>query len=84
MSECWICGEPTSRPIAAAVEHFEVMDLEKLRYVRGNIVAFGWVSGLRGSLTLVFPFLNTILNWKYRKWRLIIPEDANVCVREGK
>lgn len=72
MKTCIICGEKTERPIAAAVEHFRPIDWEQRHWVKGTFKAFGWSA----ALTLMFPFLNTILHWKYRKMRLVIEGET--------
>jgi hypothetical protein len=72
MKHCIICGDVTSQPIAAAVEHFRPFHWEHPRYIFGNIRTFGFLSGMRANLCLFFPFLGTLLNWKYRKMHLEI------------
>lgn len=70
MGKCVICDEKTNRPIAAAIDHFRLVEWNQWRYWRGNFTAFGWISGLKANLTLSFPILNTLWNWKHRKARL--------------
>lgn len=75
MKRCMICGDITERPFAAAVYHFRPIDWEQRHFLRGNFKAFGFRSGLRANLTLLFPFVNTLWNWKHRKSYLEIEED---------
>lgn len=70
MSTCIICGDTTPSPFTAFVYHFRPIDWEQRSYIRGNFKMFGLWSGLRANLTLMSPFLNTILNWKHRKGKL--------------
>ena len=72
MKHCIICGDETKRPYAAAVEHFRPFAWHDPKYIRGNIKTFGFWSGMRGNITLYFPFLNTLIHWRYRKSRLEI------------
>lgn len=69
---CCVCGEPTDKHVQAAFEHFWFYQSGQWQYWRGNIATFGFWSGLRGSLCLSFPFINTLVNWKHRKSRLMI------------
>lgn len=73
MGKCVICDGETSHPIKAALHHFRLVEWGQWQYWRGNIRTFGWTSGLRASLTLSFPILNTLWHWKHRKSRLVIP-----------
>jgi len=73
MKACIVCGEKTDRPIAAALRHFRLVDWGQWQYWPGNIRAFGFWTGLKSAITLSFPIINTLWNWKYRKSRLIIP-----------
>lgn len=70
MKNCIICGEKTARPFAAAVWHFRPIDWEQRKWVKGTFKTFG----LNTTLTLMLPFFNTLLYWKYRKMRLSIEE----------
>jgi hypothetical protein len=79
--KCPICGDKTSRPITAALDHFRPYESGQWRWLRGNIKTFGFWSGLRGTLCLVSPALNTILNWKYRHSRLEIPDGVQEADR---
>jgi len=78
MKTCIICGDHTSRPLAAVVYHFRPIDWEQRSFIMGNFQTFGFWSGLRSNLTLMFPFLNTILNWKYRKHRLVFADGSEL------
>lgn len=42
-----------------------VFDYKMTQYVRGNFVAFGFWSGLRANVTLLFPVMNWLLNRKH-------------------
>lgn len=75
MKTCIICGEPTNSPLREFLWHFRLVEWGQWRFWRGNIQAFGWFGGMRGNLTLSFPFLNTLINWKYRNARLVFPRD---------
>jgi hypothetical protein len=66
-SQCPICGQNTTAPFVSAISHFRPIDWEQRCYIRGNFKTFGFWSGLRANLTLLFPFINTVWNWKYRK-----------------
>jgi len=70
MKACIVCGEKTDRPILAALAHFKLVEWRQWRFWIGNFRTFGFWMGLKGSLTLSFPIVNTIWNWKYRKMRL--------------
>jgi hypothetical protein len=72
MGRCVICGDTTDRPFVAVVWHFRPLDWSQLHWVRGNFKTFGFWSGLRANITLLFPVANTLLNWKHRKSRLEI------------
>ena len=76
MKHCIICGGKTSQPFSAAVNHFRPIDWKQRHFVRGNFATFGFWSGLMANVTLVFPFLNTLINWKYRKMRLVIEDEV--------
>jgi hypothetical protein len=78
MNKCIICGDPTPTPIREALRHFRLVDWGQWRYWSGNISTFGFLSGLRGSICLSFPIINTLWNWKYRKRRLILPKGSDV------
>lgn len=70
---CPVCGDQVQSRMACIMEHFAFYQPGMLRYWRGNITAFGWVDGLRGSIGLSFPFINTLMNWRHRKSRLVMP-----------
>lgn len=74
MDRCLICNGETSKPFVAFVYHFRPINWADRKYIRGNFKTFGFWAGLRANVTLIFPFLNTILNWKYRKMHLEIEE----------
>ena len=74
MSRCLVCGEESKRWFAATVWHFRPIDWEQRHYVLGNFRTFGFWSGLRSNVTLLFPVMNTLLNWRVRKHR-IVPTD---------
>jgi hypothetical protein len=74
MKACIVCGEMTDRHIACALWHFRLVEWNQWQYWRGNIKTFGLWTGLKSNLTLSFPILNTLWNWKYRKMRLHIPK----------
>ena len=74
MKTCPICGSKTPRPILAALEHFKVWELNQLKYMRGNIKAFGLVDGFMATIYLMSPIINTLRHWKYRKHHLKIGE----------
>jgi hypothetical protein len=67
MAKCIICGDNTTRPIAAAFEHFHLYSPGKWQYWRGNIRMFGFWSGLGSNIGLTFPIYNTLRHWKYRR-----------------
>jgi hypothetical protein len=71
-SRCVICGDFTTRPFAAMVDHFRPIDWPQRKFLVGNFRAFGFWSGLHSNICLMFPFLNTLLNWKHRKSRLVM------------
>ena len=71
MRKCIICDENTSKPFQAFVEHFRFIDWEQRKWFLGTVKTFGFMSGI----TLMFPFLNTIVHWKYRKYRLVVEEE---------
>lgn len=71
-SKCPICDASTKKPFTAAFWHFRFIESGSFRYWRGNVKAFGFASGLVASICLSFPFLNTIINWRHRKSRLVI------------
>ncbi len=71
---CIICGQNTITPFTSAVHHFRPIDWEQRHFMRGNFKTFGLWNGLRANLTLLFPFVNTLWNWKYRKSYLVIEE----------
>jgi hypothetical protein len=75
MKKCIICDQPTTRPVLEALWHFRLVDWNQWQFWRGNINTFGLASGMRSNLCLSFPILNTLLNWKYRKARLVFPKD---------
>lgn len=77
MKSCIICGEETKQPFAAAVWHFRPLAWDDRKYVWGNMTTFGFWGGLRANVTLMFPFINTIWNWKYRKLKLVIPSEES-------
>ncbi len=72
---CLVCGEVSAKWIQATIWHFRPIDWEQRGFIRGNFKTFGAWGGLRANVTLLFPFLNTLLNWKYRKARLELSED---------
>jgi hypothetical protein len=74
MKRCVICGDSTTRPFAAAIEHFRPIDWPQRHFIKGNFKMFGLKIGLRANITLMFPWANTILHWKYRKHGLEIGE----------
>lgn len=76
MKTCLICGRNTTNAFADFVRHFRVIDWPQRHYVKGNFRTFGYWSGLRANITLMFPFLNTIINWKHRKSSLEIGEPS--------
>lgn len=75
MSKCIICGDETSKPVREALWHFRLVEWGQWKFWRGNIATFGWRAGLRGSITLSFPIINTLWHWKHRKSRLVFPKD---------
>jgi hypothetical protein len=42
----------------------------QFKFFKGTYKTFG----LRATLTLISPLLNTIINWKWRSYRLLFPE----------
>ena len=74
---CPVCGDLVRSRMACIMEHFTFYAPGTLQYWRGNISAFGWLSGLRGSICLSFPFINILLNWRHRKSRLTMPTPDN-------
>jgi hypothetical protein len=74
MSHCIICGAETTRPIVAALWHFRPFEWHGKSYITGNVRMFGFWGGMRASLTLYFPVINTLVNWKHRRARLGIVE----------
>lgn len=81
IKECLVCGEVNKRWFAATVWHFRPIDWEQRRFLRGNFRTFGFWSGLRSNICLMFPFLNTLLNWKYRKHRLVFADGSELTPR---
>lgn len=77
MHKCLICDQETDRPIREFLWHFRLVDWDQWRFWRGNITAFGLWSGMKGNITLSFPIINTLWNWKYRKARLVFPKGWN-------
>jgi len=65
--KCLICGDRTHQPIRAVLHHFRLVEWDQWQYWRGNIRTFGFWNGLRSSVTLSFPILNTLIHWRYRK-----------------
>lgn len=74
MHKCVICGQATDRPIRELLWHFRLVEWGQWRFWRGNIATFGFWSGLKSSITLSFPIINTLWHWKYRKARLVLPK----------
>lgn len=70
--KCVICGEPTGKPVQSAFSHFWIYMPGARRYLRGNVRAFGFWSGLHSTLSLACPLYNTVRHWKYRKAKLEI------------
>jgi hypothetical protein len=70
---CPVCGDQVQNRMACIMEHFAFYQSGTLRYWRGNIAAFGLVDGLKGSICLSFPFINILMNWRYRKSRIVMP-----------
>jgi len=70
--ECPVCGNVVESRMDCIMDHFAFYSPGTLRFWRGNIQAFGFISGLRGSICLTFPFVNILMNWRYRKSRLVI------------
>lgn len=70
MSKCPICGDNTDNPLIATFMHFRLIDFAQFSFVRGTFRTFG----LREALTLICPLANTLIHWKYRKARLVIPK----------
>lgn len=48
-----------------------LIDFSMLRYVRATYQTFGF----RSALTLASPLMNTIIHWKHRNSRLVLPGD---------
>jgi hypothetical protein len=74
MSKCVICDHETDRPVREFFWHFRLVEWDQWRFWRGNIKMFGFWSGLKSSITLSFPIINTLWHWKYRKARLVFPK----------
>lgn len=74
MRKCLICDQETDRPIREFLWHFRLVEWDQWQYWRGNIQMFGFWSGLKSSITLSFPIINTLWHWKYRKARLVFPK----------
>lgn len=70
---CPVCGDQVGNRMDCVMEHFAFYKPGTLCYWRGNISAFGWSGGLRGSICLTFPFINILMNWRHRKSRLTMP-----------
>ena len=81
---CPVCAEPTEYPWRAALEHFRLYQRGQWKYLRGNVSCFGLLQGISGTLGLAFPIYNTLRHWKYRKYRLVIPEGSDVCITRGE
>jgi hypothetical protein len=75
-TRCVVCGRETERPISDALSHFKLYQHGYWQYLRGNIKTFGLRDGITGTLGLAFPIYNTIRNWKYRKYRLVLPPEV--------
>lgn len=58
------------------------------QYWRGNMsLAGGFWRGLRSNITLWSPFLNKLINWKYRNMHLDVPystKDTFYVIKGGK
>lgn len=70
---CVVCGRQTSAPVFDALHHFRLVQWGQWKYWLGNIKAFGFWSGLAANITLSFPIVNTLVNWKHRRSTLEIP-----------
>jgi hypothetical protein len=59
-------------------DELRLIDWEQREYVRGNFKMFGFWGGLTANVTLVFPVVNFIVNFKRRHSRLafIDPKTA--------
>jgi hypothetical protein len=68
---CLICGELTDKPIEAVWWHLR--PLENPSIWRGFVIGTYRQFGLCSVITLLSPILNTIIHWKYRYHRLVIP-----------
>lgn len=75
MKRCIVCDQPSNRPIRDALGHFKLVNWGQWEFWPGNIRMFGFWGGMRGNLTLSFPVLNMLLNWKHRKSKLVFPKD---------
>lgn len=54
------------------------MNLKELKYLRGNIKAFGLWGGIRGTMRLVSPWLNMFLhNIHEKKWKVSNSEKGS-------
>lgn len=73
---CLVCGDICDKWIQATIHHFRPIDWEQRSFIRGNFKAFGVWSGLRANITLLFPVMNTLFNWKYRKSRLVFADGS--------
>jgi hypothetical protein len=82
VGKCVICGDSTERPFDAAIWHFRFIDWEQRHWVRGNFKVFGFWSGLSANMSLMFPFWDTIANWRYRKYTLTIAAENEVDATE--
>lgn len=81
MAKCIVCGNTTTRPVAAAFEHFRLYQSGQWKYLRGNVRQFGRWAGVMGTLGLCFPVFNTLRHWRLRRARLVIPGFTDMSGR---
>ena len=81
LKSCPWCDAPTPSRADCLADHFAFYAPGQFQYWRGNMVMFGFWSGLCESIYLSFPFINALVNWRNRNARLVMDatrqEDAH-------
>lgn len=68
--KCLICDQETKNIWVELWFHLKPISFCHLRFVKGTYETFG----LRAALGNISPLFGTLINWKYRKSRLVIPD----------
>ena len=69
---CPYCKQQVFSRADCLAEHFAFYAKGNLKFWAGNIRMFGLFGGLLESVCLSFPFINALVNWRYRDARLSI------------